>query len=190
MQDIKAKLAELKAKQIAKPVVPKPIKAGGKVAIRTAPMEQPKKVERVEEKSIAKNMDSIMVRVGSMSDKVAAHLEKQEAKGLYSIAGGADELEGFDADQFLRQLQDLDAATVEKSPDIRQFSRLIRKNLEQYPELTHILTDEQLGIITSGILTLAGVETEPKTKAAKTKRAKVKIEDLGNKDINDLFGGM
>ena len=90
----------------------------------------------------------------------------------------------------MRHLRDLEAATVEKSPDIRQFSRAIRKNLEQYEELTHILSDEQLGIITSGILTLANVSTEPKSAAAKTKRTKTKIEDLGNKSMEDLFGGL
>lgn len=148
-------------------------------------LQEGKKVE-----SASSDVDNLLVQAGNLRNKVEEHLAKQEEKGLYTVPDAADGLEGFDGDTFIRNLRDLDAAVVEKTPDIRRFSTLIRENLEQYPELTHILSEEQLGIIVSGVLTTANVDTAPKSKAAKTKASKKKIEDLANTNIDDLFGGM
>lgn len=116
--------------------------------------------------------------------------DQQEA-GVYDLAPEATELLGSEADQLVQTMQALDAALVEKTPEIRTLSRDIRKNLEQYPELTHILTDAQLHIMVQGYLTIAGVKTAPKTKAAKTaqanKKADATIKSLASKSMDDLF---
>lgn len=132
--------------------------------------------ERANAKRDSAARDNIS-KLRSLSTKVAEHINKQEAAGLYQLGEHTDEeLIGFNTDAFLSNLQNLDAATVEKTPDIRTFSNAIRKNLEEYPELVHILNDRQLQIITSGVLTLAGVETAPKTESGKKAAAKRELE--------------
>jgi hypothetical protein len=124
---------------------------------------------------------------GSTEDATAAYLKDREEKGIYTVPDAAYALEGLEADKLLEQLRELDAATIEKTPEIPRLGVAIRKNLEQYPELTHILSEDQLGIIVSGYLVHAGVETAPKGKAAKSKAANVKIETLGKLRIDELF---
>ena len=131
-------------------------------------------------------LDNIALQVSAQNDKLADHIAKQEEAGVYNFSGKVREVEGLDADGFILKMQALDAATVEKTPDIRSFSMQIRKNLHQYPELTHLLSDEQLGIITRGMLVLAGEATEPKTKGAKTRASNVKLETLGSMKLDDL----
>lgn len=192
------KLAKLKQKQIKvekpepqPPTQQEEVKSSiGKISI--AGLKKPATTASSTKISVAapeksEALSGLLTRTSNMVDQVTNHLEQQEAKGLYNVVG-TDDLDGFDADAFVGTLRNLDAATVEKTPDIRQFSRSIRKNLEQYPELMHILSDDQLGIICSGVLTLANVETAPKTKAAQNKQAKKKIEDLGSMKVDDLFG--
>lgn len=137
------------------------------------------------------SLDSLTVQVSETKSKLEKHLQEQEEKGLYNLSEEVANLDGFNADKFIDNLRELDAATIEKTPDIGNFSRLIRKNLEQYPELVHILADEQLGIIVNGYLTMADVETAPKSKQGKAALANKKLakakEELNSLDINDLF---
>lgn len=115
----------------------------------------------------------------------------QEAKGVYKLPEEAHTLMGEEANHLIATMQALDAALVEKTPEIRTLSSAIRKNLEQYPELTHILNDDQLHIMVQGYLTIANVKTAPKTKAAKTaaanKKADSNIKSLASKSIDELF---
>lgn len=132
-------------------------------------------------------LDNLVVQVAAQGDKLTEYIDAQAEKGLYDMPSEASELDGLDADRFITTLQNLDAATFEKTPDIRTFCREIRKNLEQYPELTHILNDEQLGIIVGGYLELKGVETAPKTKAAKSAAGTRKLADLSKLDMSEFF---
>ena len=98
----------------------------------------------------------------------------------------ADELHdvtGLDAESFIASMKELDAALVEDTPQIRSLSTAIRRNLQQFPELTHILTDAQLNILVSGMLKLANVETAPKTKSkattSKALDASMDLSDFG-----------
>lgn len=57
----------------------------------------------------------------------------------------------FDAKQFATILSHLESAIEKQAPGIMNYLQEISTNLLQYPELTHILTNEQLHIICSGI---------------------------------------
>lgn len=131
-------------------------------------------------------LEGIALQISATNDKLASHIAKQEEAGVYNFSGQVREVEGLDADEFINKMKMLDAATVDKTPDIRTFSMQIRKNLHQYPELTHILSDDQLGIIMRGMLVLAGIETEPKTTQGKARKATQKIEELGSMKLSDL----
>lgn len=114
----------------------------------------------------------------SKVDAVLAKVKEHEDAGLYTAPKGLDGLDGANSEEIMRQLRELDHALIAKTPDLKLLSIKIRKDLEQYSELTHILTDAQLGIICSGVLSLANVATEPKTKAAKSAAATRDIKDL------------
>ncbi len=194
MSSLAEKLAAMKAKH--KAPTPSSTEEQSKDAPATATTATVKTVGTAgastlgEKKGQFTSLDDLVVSVKETKSELDKHLEKQEAKGAYNLKDEVRELDGLDADLLLSNLQSLDAATVEKTPDIRTFCRAIRKNLEQYSELTHLLTDDQLGIIVGGYLTTAGIETAPKTKAAATKAKKkelTSLNDLGGADLDDLF---
>ncbi len=116
--------------------------------------------------------------INSTTDRVADAVTKREEAGLYTCPSKLNEVEGLNGDEVIDQLRELDYALIAKTPSIGLLSIKIRKNLEQYPELTHILSDDQLGIICSGVLVHANVNTEPKTKAAQGAAQQRKINDL------------
>lgn len=122
-----------------------------------------------------------------VDDAVEARLISAQERGLYDVPDEARSLDGLDADLLLAKMRDLDAATVAKTPEIPSLCREIRANLEQYPELTHILSDEQLGIIVKGYLVQADVETSPKTTQAKSAKATKVVADLASLSIDELF---
>lgn len=121
------------------------------------------------------------------ADSVSDLVKKREDSGIYATTDELGEALGSDGNIVMENLKQLDHALIAKTPSIGLLSIKIRKNLEQYPELTHILTDDQLGIICSGILTHANVATEPKTAAAKSAAANRKIASLSDSiDLDDI----
>lgn len=137
--------------------------------------------------SLGNAMAGLSKQIAENNTKLAAHIRSQEEKGVYQFNDKIRGVEGLDADEFISKMQMLDQATVDKTPEIRTFMLQIRKNLQQYPELTHILTDEQLHIVVGGALFISGEELAPKTKAAKTRKDNLDIKELSSMDIKDLF---
>lgn len=123
----------------------------------------------------------------STSNAVEAKIKEREEQGLYVLPSEAYDLCGDDADILLGRMRELDEATIAKTPEIASLSVATRKNLEQYPELVHILSEEQLGIIVQGFLVAADVELAPKTAQGKAAKSKKVIEDLSKLDVSDLF---
>jgi len=136
-------------------------------------------------------LSQISTRMTEELTAAEERVEAQRAAGVYDVPEEVQQLMGADADKLIVTMQELDAALIEKTPEIRTLSNSIRKNLEQYPELTHILTDKQLHIMVQGYLTIANVKTAPKTKAAKTasanKKADATIKSLGTQSVDSLF---
>jgi hypothetical protein len=141
----------------------------------------------VTDDSLTSGFSNLSKQIAKANDKLAMHIQKQEEAGTYKFSAKISEIEGLDGNEFIARMHALDAATVEKTPDIGSLSLRIRQNLQQYPELTHILTDPQLSIIASGVLYVAGVETAPKTKQGKAIKEKLDIKKLANTAIDDLF---
>lgn len=54
-------------------------------------------------------------------------------------------------EQVTAKLLELEAALKARSPLIPNLLGIIHHNLQQYPELTHVLTEEQIGVISSGL---------------------------------------
>jgi hypothetical protein len=141
----------------------------------------------VTDDALSAGFSNLSKQIARANDKLATHIQKQEESGAYKFSEKIGDIEGLDGAEFIARMHALDAATVEKTPDIGTLSIKIRQNLQQYPELTHILTDAQLGIISSGVLYVAGVETEPKTKQGKAIKDKLDIKKLSETSIDELF---
>lgn len=137
--------------------------------------------------TIGDSLAGMAKQISANNTKLASHIREQEEAGVYSFNDKIRGIEGLDADEFINKMQMLDQATVEKTPDIRTFTLKIRQNLQQYPELTHILTDEQLNIIVSGAIYISGQELLPKTKQGKSAKATLDIKKLSEQSLDDLF---
>jgi len=135
-------------------------------------------------------LSNLLTKVSTNSktaDTIEDKIEARRSQGLYNVSENLVALDGIDGEEVVTKLRALDYALLAKTPDIGILTIKIRKNLEQYPELTHILTDEQLGIICSGVLFHANVSTEPKSKAAKSAAATKRIQELSlDTNINDI----
>lgn len=121
-----------------------------------------------------------------MDDAVAAKWQKGQETGLYDIPD-SEALEGLDTAVMIDKMRRLDEAVIRKTPELPNLCRDIRANLEQYPELTHILTEEQLGLIVSGYLTQANIETSPKTPQAKAAKNKTVLANIGDLSMDEFF---
>lgn len=126
-------------------------------------------------------------KADAATSTVKAQLEQREADGLYNLPPEAYEIAGEAADRLLDKMRELDEATLSKTPSIAHLSIATRKNLEQYPELVHILSEEQLGIIVQGFLVAADIELAPKTPQGKAAASKTLIAELASANISDLF---
>jgi hypothetical protein len=116
----------------------------------------------------------------------------QREAGVYDLPAEATELLGAaESAELIKCMELLDAALITKTPEIRTLSRSIRQNLEQYPELTHILKESQLHIMVQGYLMIAGVKTAPKSAAGKKamveRKADASIKAAAGKSVDDLF---
>lgn len=80
------------------------------------------------------------------------------------------QIDGFDPDIFMDALEKLETNVVAKAPGIGEYLQGIHRNLSKYPELMHLLDDEQIHIVVSGLL--AQTNTELAIKATKTKSTK------------------
>lgn len=86
-------------------------------------------------------------------------------------------------DQVLATMAELDAELTQESPQIEQYCVRINQNLRQFPDMIHLLTDEQAAPYYKAMVKKAELVLQP-LKAKKAKTLKVAPPD----DIDDLFG--
>jgi len=90
---------------------------------------------------------------------------------------GIDELEDLNADEFLTKLTYLNQAIEAKAPAISTYLQEINKSLVQFQELAHILNEDQIATIVSGLLFLTNTNmAEAVTK--KGSRKVMKIDEV------------
>lgn len=103
----------------------------------------------------------------------AAPQEMSEAmKALLQITPELDALEELDCKAFVAKLPQLAQGVESRAPGVANYLREILKNLNKYPELTHLLNDDQLGVICSGML----FQTD-------TEMAQLKTKTRGKKEL-------
>lgn len=81
------------------------------------------------------------------------------------------------------KLQQLEQMLLEDNPEMPQFLGMINQDLRQYPELTYLLSDEQIKIIYSVIRRMTDVQIKVK-KAKKSGKQNVLAD---GKSVADLL---
>ena len=94
-----------------------------------------------------------------MPNKVAAQVNELSKAILDDEQSEAvNKLEGLDADTMMEGLLQLEDYLLGDAPQMPTFMREIHRNLKQYPELTHILNEKQIGLVVQSIIKRKGVE--------------------------------
>lgn len=69
-----------------------------------------------------------------------------------------DAVEGLNVDMFMQNLETLETYLTDEVPDIASLQQYTHTNLRQYPELTHILSDKQVGVVVQGLAKRRNIE--------------------------------
>ena len=84
-----------------------------------------------------KQLEAIKATVNSQAYEVPEELRK---------------IEGLNAELFMANLLSVEQGVKSSGENIQDYLRLIHANLTQYPELTHLLNDEQIALIVQGFI--------------------------------------
>jgi hypothetical protein len=147
------KLARIKAAKAANPVaVPaQTVKTEVKSVQTNSPQTTVINTVRDPKTAVVnKSVGALSKLIPAASIATAQELEAKApippAPNLAALEG----IKGFDAAKFLETLEVFKEKIEEKAPGIANYLKDIHANLNQYQELAHLLTDEQLGLIVSG----------------------------------------
>ena len=81
-----------------------------------------------------------------------------------------------DEQEFFQRVADLQQALDDAEPGLAGHVQKIHQDLQKMPELVHVLTDEQIAVIVSGLRVQSGISiTTAKPKAKKAKLADLEI---------------
>ena len=94
-------------------------------------------------------------------------------------------IEELDVEAFINRLFQVSITLDLSDPDLPQYVRMIYKDLLQYPELAHLLTEEQIGFIVNGVLTAK--QAFIKTPKPKKKSIGTTIDLMTDKDLGECF---
>ena len=84
-----------------------------------------------------KQLEAIKATVNSQAYEVPEELRK---------------IEGLNAELFMANLLSVEQGVKSSGENIQDYLRLIHANLTQYPELTHLLNDDQIALIVQGFI--------------------------------------
>ena len=84
-----------------------------------------------------KQLEAIKATVNSQAYEVPEELRK---------------IEGLNAELFMANLLSVEQGIKSSGENIQDYLRLIHANLTQYPELTHLLNDDQIALIVQGFI--------------------------------------
>src|SRR5690606_7622616 len=94
-----------------------------------------------------------------------------------------DEEQQLRVSEILPKLKALEEALQTEAPGIENYIKDINNNLREFPELVHLLSDEQIKPIYSAYRAQTGVAIA--TKRAKTKKSGTKLSD--GRSVGDLL---
>lgn len=92
-------------------------------------------------------------------------------QSLLVVSDEMKALTSFDPNAFLLKLVKVHEGVQAKAPGIENYFREINKNLHQYPELVHLLNDDQLAALTSGLFFLTDTKMAEAVVTGRSKKA-------------------
>lgn len=101
---------------------------------------------------------------------------------LLAIPQDMRALEKFDPLAFVTKLANLRQQIEAKAPGVAQYMQEINKNLNQYPELAHLLNDSQLAALTAGLFFLTDTKI---AEAVMGKKSGKKV--FSESELNAMF---
>lgn len=101
---------------------------------------------------------------------------------LLQISEEMREFPDFNPDAFVQKLAILEGQVVAKAPGIASYLQDINRNLRQYPELVHLLNDDQLAVITQGLLFLTNTNMVQIAASGKSRKT------LSTEELTQAFG--
>lgn len=138
---LKEKLALIKQQQAANaPATPTPTTSAAPAIAPSA--------------AVATLLASKLVSVPKESAIEPSEIEIAADNVLLAVHEDMKTIEGFNPDVFVTLLPKLASEIEAKAPGVGRYLEEINKNLTKYQELTHLLNDDQLSVITSGLFYL------------------------------------
>ena len=101
----------------------------------------------------------------------------------FNVPENLKNIEGLNSELFMANLLSVEEGVKNSGENIQDYLRLIHANLTQYPELCHLLTDDQIKIIVGGFL----VESGAQIKVATTRGGKSMAKLTQGKSKTDLL---
>lgn len=114
---------------------------------------------------------------------------------------GASGLEGLPPEQLeaavlsrtTEELKKLEAALTGNFPEYKVCLREINKLLRSYPKMCQLITEEQIGVISQGLVKESDSDffkSEKEAKPGSAKSEKAKLKELLSLNKEDLLGGL
>jgi hypothetical protein len=125
--------------------------------------------------------------VQSTEQAMAEHEEAREnvlAGFNATLAPEVYEVPGFNAEEFEGALTVVHQGLLEKRSDMGDFVLGIFKNLNRYPEVSTVLTEEQIGVVVGGLLSVKKVELS--TTKPKKPKTPTQFEGMSNNDVLNM----
>lgn len=119
---------------------------------------------------------------GTVLTKSALENINTKAK-TFAVPDNLRQVEGLNAELFMANLMSVEEGVKNSGENIQDYLRLIHANLTQYPELCHILSEEQIKIIVGGFIK----ESNTQIKVATTRGGKSMAKLTQGKSQTDLL---
>lgn len=104
----------------------------------------------------------------------------------YEVPEELRKIKGLNAELFMANLLSVEQGVKGSGENIQDYLRLIHANLNQYPELTHLLNDDQIALIVQGFIYESKEQVAVATKRG-TKRVRQLVAGKSQTDILDML---
>ena len=104
----------------------------------------------------------------------------------YEVPEELRKIKGLNAELFMANLLSVEQGVKGSGENIQDYLRLIHANLNQYPELTHLLNDDQIALIVQGFIYESKEQVAVATKRG-TKGVRQLVAGKSQTDILDML---
>lgn len=113
------------------------------------------------------------IAAGKIQAATSAHIAQAPSaveNSLLVVSEHMRQIEGFDPVAFVTKLAAVRQGVEARAPGIENYFRELNRNLNQYPELCHLLNDDQLAALTAGLFYLTDTNMAAAVVTGKSKK--------------------